>query len=57
MITFILIFAVLILGGAAWFIAKGATQSKRAGQASPGVVGAQQHGSGKPSVGRAPGNN
>ena len=53
MITFILIFAVLILGFGGWMIANGANQRKRAGQADKTHVEAQQTGSGAPGVGRA----
>lgn len=57
MITFILIFAVLVLAIAGWMIANGANQRKRAGQADQAHVQAQQTGGGAPTVGRASGNN
>lgn len=57
MITFILIFAVLILGFAGWMIANGANQRKRARQADQTHVQAQETGSGAPTVGRATGTN
>ena len=57
MVTFILIFAVLLLVFAGWMIANGANQRKRARQADQSQVQAQQTGSGAPTVGRAKGNN
>lgn len=57
MITFILIFAFLILAGAGWMIANGATKRKRSGQAGETHVQAEQTGSGAPTVGRATGTN
>lgn len=57
MITFILIFAALILLFAIWMIANGAAQRKRSGQTSEAGVRSTEQGSGSPSVHRAPGNN
>ncbi len=57
MITFILIFAFIVLAGAAWMVANGANQRKRARQADETHVKAQQTGSGAPTVGRATGTN
>lgn len=57
MITFILIFAGLILVGAAYFLATGATQRKRERMAGESHVVSQQTGAGAPTVGRASGNN
>ncbi|HLI76694.1 MAG TPA: hypothetical protein VKV02_07085 [Acidobacteriaceae bacterium] len=57
MITFILIFAVVVLGAAAWMVANGATQRKRSRQAGGAQVQAQQTGSGAPVVGRPTGVN
>ena len=57
MITFILIFAVVILLFGGWMIANGANNRKRARQADDVHVQAQQEGSGSPTVGRASGAN
>lgn len=57
MITFILIFAGLIIAFAAWMIANGANQRKRARMADDVHVKSQETGSGSPSVGRASGAN
>ncbi len=57
MITFILIFAFIVMAGAAWVIANGANQRKRARQAGESHVQSQQTGSGAPTVGRATGTN
>ena len=58
MITFILIFAVLILGAGAWLIASGANQRKRAGMSgNEHVVKQQETGGGSAPVGRASGAN
>lgn len=57
MITFILIFAGLVLLFAVWMIAKGATQQKRSGQSPDAVVHSAEQGSGSPSVHRATGSN
>jgi hypothetical protein len=57
MITFILIFAFIVLAGAAWMIANGANNRKRARQAGETHVHAEQAGSGAPTIGRANGTN
>lgn len=57
MITFILIFAGLILAVAAWMIANGANQRKRSRMADDVHVQAQETGAGSPTVGRATGAN
>jgi hypothetical protein len=57
MITFILIFAGIIVLFAAWLIANGANQRKRARMADTVHVQAQETGSGAPTVGRATGAN
>jgi hypothetical protein len=57
MITFIILFALVILGFAGWMIASGANQRKRSRMADQVHVTAQQTGAGSPSVGRASGNN
>ena len=55
MITFILIFAGLIILGAAYFLATGATQ--REAMAGESHAQSQQTGAGAPTVGRPTGNN
>ena len=55
MITFLWISAGAILLIGAFFVAYGANQRKRAGQASSSEVKAEQEGSGAPKVGRASG--
>ena len=57
MITFILIFAGIIVLFAAWLIANGANQRKRARMAGESHVKSEQTGSGAPTVGRATGTN
>lgn len=57
MITFIILFAIVILAFAGWMIAKGAGKDKRSRMADDVHVTAQQTGAGSPTVGRASGNN
>jgi hypothetical protein len=57
MITFIILFAIVILGFAGWMIANGANQRKRSRMADDVHVTAQQTGAGSPSTGRASGVN
>ncbi len=57
MITFLWIFAGLILAVGAFFVAYGANQRRRSGQAASSEVTAEQDGGGTPKVGRASGAN
>ena len=57
MITFIWIFAIVILLGFAYFVATSANQRKRANQSGASVVTSEQTGEGKPKIGRATGAN
>lgn len=57
MLTFIILFAIVILAFAGWMIAKGAGQTKRSRMADNVHVQAEKTGSGAPTVGRAPGAN
>ena len=57
MMTFILLFAGLIMAGAAWMIASGAGKRKRSRQAGTAEVHNEQEGGGAPKTGRATGTN
>ncbi len=55
MITFIWIFAAVIVLGFAYFVATSANQRNRSKQSGSSVVKAEETGAGKPKVGRATG--
>lgn len=57
MITFLWIFAGLIFVAAAFFVAYGANQRRRSGQASASEMQSERDGGGAPKVGRASGAN
>ena len=57
MITFIWIFAAVVLATAAYFVAKGAGQRRRSGQSGQAIAQSQEDGGGAPKAGRATGLN